>query len=160
MSRKDFEDGLVCGALMQADALRQGRCVTIADVEAEANAKFPATARWTYSEPPPDTEIRPGSQFCPPLIPGMTMAKFRKKPVVIDAFQWTGDWGALDAWVHSVAGGDVKELTETLVGTIRIETLEGAMAASRGDWIIRGVKGEFYPCKPDIFAVTYEPVAD
>jgi hypothetical protein len=62
------------------------------------------------------------------------MAKFRKKPVVIEAVQHLGN--------------------EPLF----IETLEGKMRADPGDWIITGVKGERYPCKPDIFAVTYEPV--
>jgi len=84
--------------------------------------------------------------------------KYRKKPVVIEAIQFTGsesynrmatEWGTpfedgttsndLDAW-------------------LTITTLEGGHKASPGDWIIKGVKGEFYPCKPDIFAMTYEAV--
>lgn len=84
------------------------------------------------------------------------MSKFRKKPVVIDAVQFTGDCGtpeivALDLGVAHIPGiGDC----------MLIRTLEGTMRAEPGDWIIRGVKGELYPCKPDIFAATYEPVED
>lgn len=62
------------------------------------------------------------------------MPKFRKKPVVIEAVR-----------------------TEKMVS---IETLEGVMTANPGDWIITGIKGERYPCKPDVFAATYEPVEE
>ncbi len=80
------------------------------------------------------------------------MPKFRKKPVVIEARQYTGMNGsALLGWV----GGS--ELEEDFLGDyIEIHTLEGTMRADKNDWIIKGVKGEFYPCKPDIFAATYE----
>lgn len=82
------------------------------------------------------------------------MAKFRKKPVVIEAFQFRS--GEQD---NSVAGdviaGNVRYPED---GSMLIRTLEGEMRADPGDWIIRGVKGELYPCKPDIFAATYEPV--
>lgn len=79
--------------------------------------------------------------------------RFRKKPVVIEAIQWRGeqDCEAVFAFLgydHPADEGDHS--------LIHIETLEGVMEASPGDWIIRGVKGEFYPCKPDIFAATYE----
>jgi hypothetical protein len=85
------------------------------------------------------------------------MAKYRKKPVVIDAMQFDGrNHDAVFEWMTQAspgavipAGGDDTRLI--------IQTLEGDMTASTGDWIIRGVKGEFYPCKPDIFAATYEP---
>jgi len=92
--------------------------------------------------------------------------KFRKKPVIIEARQLTpksreeislwaneGKSGAsanksgLRAWYYDSNGE----------GELYIETLEGTMTATDGDWIIQGVKGEFYPCKPDIFAATYEP---
>jgi hypothetical protein len=77
--------------------------------------------------------------------------KYRKKPVVIDARQYTRN--GLDAEkVAEWCGGD-----QTDDGCI-IHTLEGDHLASYGDWIIKGVKGEFYPCKPDIFEQTYEPV--
>lgn len=81
------------------------------------------------------------------------MAKYRKKPVVIEAVQWTG---------QNVS--DICKFTERDVnhliagGQLYIATLEGVHRASVGDFIIKGVKGEFYPCKPDIFAQTYEPV--
>ena len=80
--------------------------------------------------------------------------KFRKKPVVIDAVQFHA--GEQDGELASdVIAGRVRYTEE---GTMLIETLEGVMEAKPGDWIIRGVKGELYPCKPDIFAATYEPV--
>jgi hypothetical protein len=79
------------------------------------------------------------------------MARYRKKPLWIDAIQWTGKNGkeVLDfGWPE----GDLR-----IVGSfITIPTLEGEMRADKGDWIIKGIKGEFYPCKPDIFAATYE----
>lgn len=76
--------------------------------------------------------------------------KFRKKPVVIDAVQFTrANFAEIEAFV----GGDA----EFRNGELVVATLEGAMRASPDDWIIKGVKGEFYPCKPDIFAATYEP---
>lgn len=98
------------------------------------------------------------------------MGKFRKKPVVIDAFEWTGELGAnnkLLKWLTTDCGLQTARATyifkvvflddrEELI----VLTLEGEMQANRGDWIIRGVKGEFYPCKPDIFEATYELVEE
>lgn len=86
------------------------------------------------------------------------MAKFRKKPAVIDAFLWTGgpDQTEDPEWiVEAIKDGKVHF---AVIGgpAMFIETLEGQMKASSGDWIIRGVKGEIYPCKPDIFELTYE----
>lgn len=90
--------------------------------------------------------------------------KYRKKPVVISAMQWQpGDLaaaGELVGWLmaagcdfhHPSGGGDST--------TLAIRTLEGEMLAQPGDWIIRGVQGEHYPCKPDIFEATYEPVEE
>ena len=75
--------------------------------------------------------------------------KFRKKPVVIDAVQFTGNFDEIEAFV----GGDA-ELRD---GELIVATLEGPLRAAPNDWIIKGVKGEFYPCKPDIFAATYDP---
>ena len=95
------------------------------------------------------------------------MLKFSKRPVIIEAIQWTGDnlrevldftgrhekfsewfedWKTYERYVKE--NGDA----------FKIFTLEGTMIASPGDWIIRGIKGEHYPCKPDIFAATYAPV--
>ena len=100
------------------------------------------------------------------------MAKFRKRPVVIEAWQWNfspvqeesptwmtdalGKWpeiGGAAFWPDGtqVDGDDWKEKPH-----IAIATLEGTMRAVPGDWIIKGVKGEIYPCKPNIFSATYE----
>lgn len=79
---------------------------------------------------------------------------FRKKPVVVEAIQFIS--GEQD---HSLAGAVLDgTIRYTEEGTMLIKTLEGVMEAQSGDWIITGVKGERYPCKPDIFAATYEPV--
>ena len=81
----------------------------------------------------------------------MLATKFRKKPVVIEAIQFkNANFNEIETFV----GGDA----EFRDGNLVVATLEGAMRASPGDWIIKGVKGEFYPCKPDIFAATYDPV--
>jgi hypothetical protein len=77
--------------------------------------------------------------------------KYRKKPVVIEAVQWTGDNGAE---MHTFCPSAMATAAKN--SPIYIPTLEGEMTAQVGDWIIRGVKGEYYPCKPDIFAATYE----
>lgn len=92
--------------------------------------------------------------------------KFRKKPVVIEAYQWKeGDslnlrgngWPQwLVASARSGKDGEEQIVTQSFEGYATIKTLEGEMRADVGDWIIRGVKGELYPCKPDIFAATYE----
>jgi hypothetical protein len=74
------------------------------------------------------------------------VAKFRKKPVVIEAEQWFAG-----KQIEGVENRGRKGL---------IRTLEGDMLAEEGDWIITGVKGEKYPCKPDIFEATYDPVSE
>lgn len=91
--------------------------------------------------------------------------KFRKKPVVIEAIQWDGN--NIEEFIEFVKGVTFPEdgvhvgsgfgYTPPL-GTLDIPTLEGVMTASPGDWIIRGVANEIYPCKPEIFEQTYEPV--
>lgn len=78
------------------------------------------------------------------------MAKYRKKPVVIEAVQYDGTTGHLPYEM----GTAISRSTEG--GSCFITTLEGEMECRVDDWIIKGVKGEFYPCKPDIFAATYE----
>lgn len=83
--------------------------------------------------------------------------KFRKKPVVIDAVQWLGTPEStleVDAFVNG--DGFSVSTGEHGVQQMQIRTLEGPLNASVGDWIIKGVKGEHYPCKPDIFAATYD----
>lgn len=82
--------------------------------------------------------------------------KFRKKPVVIEAIQFTGSNPA--EICRFMGAGEWEE--DFLDAGLEIKTLEGTMKASPGDWIIRGVAGEYYPCKPDIFAATYEPVTE
>lgn len=91
------------------------------------------------------------------------MGLYRKKPVVIEAHR-IGD----DGWPDSIWQGvnenkiilhlDRIRHTKQVIGHVEIQTLEGVMRGEVGDWIIRGVNGEFYPCKPDIFEKTYEPV--
>jgi len=93
------------------------------------------------------------------------MPKYRKKPVVIEAVQLR--W---DTWNEMCEHADVGTLQEGKCSGIpglpdnkigmHIPTNEGLMVASENDWIIKGVKGEFYPCKPDIFEATYEPVKE
>ena len=85
----------------------------------------------------------------------MSAGRYRKKPIVIDAVQFKGDVGA-----ESITSfGDFASQHDPWLGcdVLLIQTLEGTMTARPGDWIIRGVNGEFYPCKPDIFEKTYEP---
>lgn len=81
--------------------------------------------------------------------------RYRKKPVVIDAVQWRGD--NLRELRQFVATFDKFEEAPEEWQPFVLCTLEGPMLASVGDWIIRGVEGELYPCKPSIFAATYEP---
>lgn len=88
------------------------------------------------------------------------MTKYRKKPVVIEAMQLTHEnRDEIAAWCGGHYEPDHIYRMAGLVpkGSLDIPTLEGTMEARSGDFIIRGVKGEFYPCKPDIFAATYEP---
>lgn len=84
------------------------------------------------------------------------MRRYTKKPVEIEALQWDGKNKTeilkfcTDGYVTYTAKQDVPEL--------KIQTLEGLMTATVGDYIIKGIKGEFYPCKPDIFEMTYDEV--
>lgn len=80
--------------------------------------------------------------------------KFRKKPVVIDA--WLFDGKPAGAAIEDMAQGKVRMSFEPSKYFLRVETLEGSMRADEGDYIIKGIKGEFYPCKPDIFEASYE----
>lgn len=82
--------------------------------------------------------------------------QYRKKPVVVEAFQWTGDETQEHDPVWIVEAIE-KGVVEFQNNTGLIKTLEGVMVVSKGDYIIRGVKGELYPCKTDIFQATYEP---
>jgi len=97
------------------------------------------------------------------------MAEYRKKPVVVEAVQWKGTAATATPiidWILKEGGTARYHEPPAVLGDIignwadmhrlAIDTLEGIMMAAPGDWVIRGVKGEFYPCKPDIFEVTYE----
>lgn len=104
------------------------------------------------------------------------MGRYRKKPIVVEAFKWTGGHDQTEdpEWiVECLKSGRARvcEETETisyydnnkpvsivLDFWLEIETLEGTMRADRGDYIIKGIKGEIYPCKPDIFVASYEIV--
>ena len=104
------------------------------------------------------------------------MSKFRKKPVVIDALQLSRDnWDEMRTFAKTgkIANGKPEfcfidtdghrssfEMSDADILGLIIPTLEGIMGASEGDWIIKGVKGELYPCKNDIFEATYEPVEE
>jgi hypothetical protein len=90
--------------------------------------------------------------------------KVRKKPVEVDAIYNDGTWPPIMAWLDGLAGGRASipvgarpTITRNEDGSLNIETLEGTMRADVGDWLICGVKGELYPCKPDVFNATYEP---
>lgn len=78
--------------------------------------------------------------------------KYRKLPVEIEAIEWKGH---NTVEMSQFMGREVS--VAPFVNKLMIPTLEGEMTASVGDFIIKGVQGEFYPCKPDIFAETYEP---
>jgi hypothetical protein len=86
--------------------------------------------------------------------------KYRKKPVVIEAWQLPRDTDETTretpTWIVAAVLGDTLQLVGPL-GKAYIKTRDGTMTAEVGDWIIKGVKGELYPCKPDIFEATYEP---
>lgn len=89
------------------------------------------------------------------------MPKFRKKPVVVDAVQWfkLGDHTEVRRHSRSDARGEMQRLCDhcrvTLGSHGWIDTLEGGHIVCPGDWIITGIKGEYYPCKPSIFTATY-----
>lgn len=87
--------------------------------------------------------------------------EYRKKPVIVEAIKWDGfppDKDTSPIWFCDAF--DFGRMYINRDGTANIKTLEGVMTASIGDWIIRGIKRELYPCKHDIFLETYEPVND
>lgn len=94
------------------------------------------------------------------------MAKYRKKPVVIEAVLWGGNHNLseIEQFVGQKLKTELESETAYVAGmgapifSVFIPTLEGVMKANKGDYIIKGVNGEFYPCKPDIFAKTYDEV--
>lgn len=94
--------------------------------------------------------------------------RYRKKPVVVEAWQWDGnfleDCKDVPQWLYEAEErGDVEAYADWYNAEesfMEIETLEGTHIAKPGDYIIKGIQGELYPCKPDIFEQTYEEVAD
>ena len=95
------------------------------------------------------------------------LKKYRKKPVVIDAFQMTrerrwdnSEWPTwlYEAWQRAPGENALWSNPDESADTLVCGTLEGVHVITFGDWIIQGVKGEIYPCKPDIFQMTYEEI--
>lgn len=84
------------------------------------------------------------------------MAKFRKRPVVIDAVRWDGSAATANRFIGDRYETDWEYAVTPKSLSILIPTLEGVMACNVGDWIIKGVAGEFYPCRDAIFQATYE----
>lgn len=94
--------------------------------------------------------------------------KYRKKPVEVEAWQWEGKWlnecENVPKWIwDAVEDYDIIEYIDPIYkddSILEIDTLEGTHTARPGDYIIKGVKGELYPCKPEIFEMTYEEVTE
>ena len=85
--------------------------------------------------------------------------KYRKKPVEINAFEYIGNVAALERWYKNVRVDEDVSFFKHFIkrkDEVYIKTLEGEMHVSRGDFVIQGVAGEYYPCKPNIFYKTYE----
>jgi len=87
------------------------------------------------------------------------MAKYRKRPVVIDAEPYCR-FGTTPLQMEALCDGSTCTWSGKKMKAPHIHTLEGAMKVSEGDFIVRGVRGEFYPVKPDIFEQTYEPIEE
>lgn len=88
----------------------------------------------------------------------MKIGKYRKKPIVIEAMQWDGktETGeAIIAWTNKAAGWDC-HWDDISMRELTVDTLEGTVEVSHGSWIIKGIQGEFYPCRDDIFRATYD----
>lgn len=87
------------------------------------------------------------------------MPNFRKKPVVIEAREFANDGSSYELlqWINEGQHTLGRPFATWHNNTLTVPTLEGDHTAMPGDWIIRGVAGEHYPCKPEIFAATYEP---
>lgn len=102
------------------------------------------------------TVINPSMGNAKTITPDCVM-KYRKKPLVIEAIQWNGK-NTEAATKFIIDGGGDCFLARTIDTPIYIKTLEGTIEANRNDWIIKGVNGEFYPIKDEIFKKTYEAV--
>lgn len=91
------------------------------------------------------------------------MTKYRKKPIIVDAELWDGSlefFVKINVFTKDISAQAQAPITRGIGNALHIHTLEGIMTATIGDYIIKGVKGEIYPCKPDIFEQTYEKVED
>lgn len=93
------------------------------------------------------------------------MGKYRKRPVEIEAVEWQDDFivdgeDTAPAWVKEAFGNGTLRFGDEDPWELYVDTLEGRMLVSVGDYIVKGVKGELYPCKPDVFAMTYEEAHD
>jgi len=90
------------------------------------------------------------------------MEKYRKKPIVIEAIRIEDAWFDRDHPnpMHPISTENNEVITDPVPRVVIVKTLEGEMTAHIGDWIIRGVNGEYYPCKNDIFEKTYEKVEE
>lgn len=118
-----------------------------------------------YGVPSKSATGQPAGGTAEPSTPVLfPMSKYRKKPVVIEAEQLTEEL-ALDCLIKhkpgpfgvNISGNFHPAARKLYSGYAAIKTLEGTMRADIGDWITKGVKGEIYPCKPDIFEATYDP---
>jgi hypothetical protein len=106
---------------------------------------------------PPPQALHPEPDRIPEPEEEEVMPKFRKKPVEIEAIEWDGDQGETLKAISLMGNGQHWRIEgDDLI----IITLEGEMRASPGDYVIRGVQGGLYPCKPDIFATTYDRVEE
>lgn len=95
------------------------------------------------------------------------MPKYKKKPIIVEAIRWTGsnleeirNFVGSDLIEECVELFDIKRTLKEMLVDIAIDTLEGTMRVDYGDYIIKDIQGEFYPCKPDIFLATYEEVIE
>lgn len=123
-----------------------------------------SSGRWFHDDYGPKFDCHAQSQHeLLHQLRGARSMKYRKKPVVIEAEQFTlENIRELATWCGGKAQSEEGRPPEgdSVHVHILIPTLEGDMFATLGDWIIKGVAGEFYPCKPDIFEATYEPVEE
>ena len=132
----------------------------IAELEAELESHAweisPAMAQAKIDELNAKIERLEAQQSpAPQFLAKGTAQRYRKKPVEIEAMQFTPESKyAVYNWITCTKEADWSD--EKAEPVIKIQTLEGDMVAHVGDWIIKGVKGEFYPCKPEIFEMTYE----
>jgi len=88
--------------------------------------------------------------------------KYRKKPIVVEAVQYEGKGnlkGDIPQWIWDAFESGILKSSSGGIDPLMVKTLEGELQVPAGWWIIQGIKGELYPCKPDIFEVTYEKVA-